>query len=154
MGALPGKLQRAEADFIIMDYTYEKSNLETQVLGREKYVAIGPKNPPSELTTFLDNNSEDLATVDFFKAQKAKAPKYSRAYYDDCYGIIDGVSQGLGFAVMPEHLIKKNKLLKVNPDYKAVYRDIVLHYHKQPFYSKLHREFIDHLTKNSPKYLA
>ncbi len=153
MDDLPQKLQSAETDFIIMDYKLDKANLETCVLGQEKYVAISSKRCNDLMDTFLDNNSNDTATANFFKHQKIKPKKYFRSYFDDCYGIIDGVSNGFGSAIMSEHLVKKNKSLKIHSEYKPMLIDVNLHYYKQPFYSKLHQAFLDCLIKNSPKYL-
>lgn len=153
MHELPDKLQRAETDFIIMDYKLEKANIETQKLGQEKYVAIKPKSPTKELNVFLDNDSNDQATANFFKVQKMQPQKYLRSYFDDCYGIIDGVAQGIGNAVMPEHLVKKNSSIKIVKGFKSMSLDVVLHYYRQPFYSKLHQSLIDSLVRNCRKYL-
>lgn len=153
MPDLPGLLQRAEVDFIVMDYRFERANLQTAVIGQEKYVAIESKKGSERNDIFLDNDSEDRATEVFFKAQGGKAPKYRRSYFDDCYGIIDGVALGLGRAVMPAHLISNNTDIKVIKGYKPYTVDVVLHYYQQPFYSKLHQTIIDILTANAGGYL-
>lgn len=152
MSELPSKLQRAEVDFIIMDYEFEKSNLKTHVLGKEKYVVIESKTK-SNTNTFLDNDTDDHATESYFKSQNLKPPKYTRSYFDDCYGIIDGVASGLGRAVMPEHLVKNNKKIKISKKYKPVYLDVVLHYYQRPFYTNLHKSVVKKLELHCNKYL-
>jgi len=52
---------------------------------------------------------------------------------------------GLGRAVLPKHLIQKEK------DFKIIRPEIVLKvqlyllYYKQPYYSKLHQQVTDHI---------
>ncbi|MBK8201493.1 MAG: hypothetical protein IPK68_03935 [Bdellovibrionales bacterium] len=116
-------------------------------------MAIESKKGSERNDIFLDNDSEDLATEVFFKDQGGKALKYRRSYFDDSYGIIDGVALGLGRAVMPAHLISSNTDIKVIKGYKPYTVDVVLHYYQQPFYSKLHQAVIDSLTNHAGKYL-
>lgn len=150
---LPEKLQRAEIDFMILDHKLDRQNLEARQLGHEKYVVITSSKTKSVSSVFLDNNADDTATTEFFKVQK-KAPKFTRAYFGDCYGIIDGVKNGLGSAVMPEHLVKNLASIAIVDNYKPVTFDVVLHFHKQPIYSKLHQALVTHIVDNCPKYLS
>ena len=151
---LPEKLQRAEVDFIIMDYKLNQANIETITLGREKYVAIESRGKSYCPDVFLDNNASDPVTADFFKAQKGKPPKYLRSYFDDCYGIIDSVSQGLGRAVIAEHLVRGNDQVKILKPYRPIYFDVVLHHYRQPIYSKLHKAVKDCLYENCRHLLS
>ncbi len=72
MSELPGLLQRAEVDFIVMDYRLERSNIQTEILGHEKYVVIESKKVSNRNEIFLDNDAGDRATEMFFKYQGAK----------------------------------------------------------------------------------
>ncbi|MEO0335780.1 MAG: LysR family transcriptional regulator, partial [Pseudomonadota bacterium] len=151
---LPGMLQRAEVDFVIMDYRLDQANLETEVLGQEKFVVIKSKSFSSRNEIFLDNDRNDKATESFFISQKKRAFKYRRSYFGDCYGIIDGVKAGLGRAIMSEHLISGDKSLQIADEYKPYRRDVVLHYYKQPFYSRLSQIVVDTLKRESKAYLC
>jgi len=153
MNELPGMLNRGEVDLITLDYELKKSNLEKVKLGTEVLVLIESRKNTSKESVFLDNDSNDLATENFFKHQKRKVPAYSRAYFDDCYGIIDGVCEGAGRAVMPQHLIKNNKKIKIDETYKPMEIDVWLHYFKQPFYSKLQLETTKKLEQNCKSFL-
>ena len=153
MPELPGLLQRAEVDFIVMDYRLEKANLTSVEIGQEKYVAIESRKETERKDIFLDNDHEDRATEKFMKAQGDKVHKYRRSYFDDCYGIIDGVALGLGRAVIPAHLVSKNSDIKVIRSSKPYTVDVVLHYYQQPFYSKLHQAVIECLTTEVRRYL-
>ena len=150
---LPGLLQRAETDFIVTDQRIERAGIEAKVLGREKYVLIESRKESLRDDIFLDNDAGDRATELYFKAQGGKVPKFRRSYFDDCYGIIDGVALGLGRAVMPEHLVSENSQIKVLKGHKAFHVDVTLNYYHQPFYSKLHQSVVDHLCQNAGKFL-
>lgn len=151
MPFLPNLLKQGEVDFIVLDYKLEKPNIESCTLGREKYVVVESKKKTKIENVFLDNDADDLATSQFFKLQKIK-PNYTRAYFHDCYGIIDAVAEGLGSAVMPEHLVKDHPGLKISQDYKPIYFDTILHYYAQPFYTELQKAVIANLKKNSTQY--
>lgn len=154
MNELPGLLQRNEVNFIVMDCKLDKSNLEAIKLGQEKYVLIEGRNKNSGRDDiFLDNDSADRATENFLKAQGKKFTKFRRSYFDDCYGIIDGVALGLGKAVMPEHLVADHSQIKISKDFKPYKVDVILHYYHQPFYSKLHQAVVETLSKASSAFL-
>ncbi|MGE3684667.1 MAG: LysR family transcriptional regulator [Bdellovibrionales bacterium] len=153
MTELPGLLQRAEVDFVVLDYSLERAELQTVKLGCEDYVVIEGKKGKGRHHVFLDNDPGDRATELFFKAQGGKPAKYRRSYLGDCYGIIDAVRLGLGRAVMPVHLVSSGNDLKIVKGFKTYKTDVVLHYYQQPFYSKRHQAIIQTLIKNSPDYL-
>jgi DNA-binding transcriptional LysR family regulator len=154
MNELRGLLQRNEVNFIVMDCKLDKSNLEAIKLGQEKYVLIEGRNRNSGRDDiFLDNDSADRATENFLKAQGKKSTKFRRSYFDDCYGIIDGVALGLGKAVMPEHLVADHSQIKISKDFKPYKVDVILHYYHQPFYSKLHQAVVETLSKASTAFL-
>ncbi|MGE0171720.1 MAG: LysR family transcriptional regulator [Oligoflexales bacterium] len=149
---LPQTLSRCEADFIIMDYRLEKSGLEAVHLGVEDYVVIESSRRTSPEDVFLDNDSNDVATELFFAKQKKAKVRYRRSYLADCYGIIDGVREGLGRAVMPKHLVDVPGV-KIVKGFEPFTREVVLHYYSQPFYPKLHQETINEIRKNAPNLL-
>ena len=151
---LPDLLQRSEFDFIIMDYKLERANIETRRLGYEENVAIEGRNHKSPDDVYLDNEASDRATEEFFRGQPGKPPKYKRAYFHDCYGIIDGVSQGLGRAVMPRHLVEKNEAIRVLPGFKRQRLEVTLHFYAQPFYSRIATALIRELEERMPKFLS
>ncbi|MBN1115126.1 MAG: LysR family transcriptional regulator [Oligoflexia bacterium] len=152
MVELPGLLQRAEVDFIVMDYAMEKSSIEKKVLGTEEYVVISSKKTTSRDDIYLDNNPDDMATENFMRFQK-KPVKYKRSYMSDCYGIIDGVVNGIGRSVMSRHLVDRNLPVRIVKGFKPYTLDVVLHYNSQPFYTRLQKAVIDELTRNSSKFL-
>jgi DNA-binding transcriptional LysR family regulator len=150
---LPELLERSKVDFIVMDYQLERHNIETIKLGVEEYVEITSSKYEAPQNLYLDNDFEDRATENFFKFQKIKR-KYKRSYMSDCYGILEGVSAGLGYAIMPKHLVDKNRPVKIVEGYKPYQLGIYLHYFHQPFYTKLQGAAISQLTDSCQKFLS
>ena len=137
MGDLEGTLQTGNADLIITDYKWEKKGVAHYLLGHEEFVVIenGKIEAPENL--YLDHGPDDNATIDFFR-QQTKAPKFlRRSFMGDVYGIIDGVENGLGRAVMSKHLIINNKKLRILKSYQTIKRPVMMYYFEQPYYSRL-----------------
>ncbi len=147
---LPALLQRSEVDFIVTDTKIDRSHLECETLGREQLVLIESRQKSQRGHYFLDNDRNDPVTEEFFRNKKLK---YNRSYFADCYGIIDAVERGLGRAIMPLHLIKENKKLRVSKGHKAKNINVYLQYHSQPFYSELHKLVINELIARAQIFL-
>ena len=153
MNELPQLLARAEADIIILDRIWERESIERRHLGEEKYVLIEAVDAKARPLTFLDNDSDDLATEIFFSHQKEKAPAYRRAFHHDCYGIIDAVSAGLGTAVMSRHLLRGRKGIRISKSYRPVNFPVTLHFYRQAFTTKLQNAVIAQLERHCPHFL-
>lgn len=141
---IPEYLKSARADFIILDYHLNKSGINEIVLGQEEYVVIESKKFQCPKDIYLDHGPHDNATESFFFSQGKKDFKYRRTFMGDVYGIIDGVKQGIGRAVMSKHLVDND--LKIIKGYKAYRRDITLHYVESSYYTRLQKELIKALT--------
>lgn len=134
---LPELLYRGEVDFLILDRKIEREGIEGILLGEEVNVLVRPKSLPFPVDVFLDHDERDQTTFHFLRANKNKSP-YRRHYLDDIYGILDGVTLGLGRAVVSRHLLAKQKSIEIDPGFKALRTPVYLHYYEQPYYSQLH----------------
>ncbi len=143
MGHLPGILQRGKADFVVADFRIERTGVEALHVGQEEYVVIESTRHPKRPDVYIDHDPEDTATHLFFRAQKGKPPDYRRMYLDDVYGVLDGVRHGIGRAVMSRHLIRGEKGVRVLKDYAPRKVDVWLHYHAQPYYTRLHAAVVN-----------
>ena len=152
MGDLLGALERAEADFVILDHVIERSNLQSLVLGEEKYVLIQSSSFPVR-DTYLDHDPDDQSTEHFFQYQGTKKQVINRCYVDDIDGILQGVALGLGQGVVPRHLLSKNIPVRIVKGMKVMSVPVVLHYFKQSFYSNLQKSTIESLKRNCAAYL-
>jgi DNA-binding transcriptional LysR family regulator len=151
---LPDVLRRAEVDMVVLDYVLEKPSLVNEVLGLEEYVVIESAKHQSFDDIYLDHGPHDNATESYFASQAKKPNTYRRSFMGDVYGIINGVEFGLGRAVMSKHLLRGNSRIKLVRGFQKYQRKVALHYHRQPFYSKLQLAVASELTKNAPKYLG
>lgn len=149
---LPNVLMSAQADFVIMDFHYQKSNIQTCLLGYEKYVLIQSTQYPKR-NIYLDYNNEDNITDKFFKTQNMENHSYSKSYVDDIQGILQGVSLGLGEGIVPLHLLNKQLPINKVKNMKPLEMPVVLHYFQQPYYTKLQEITMKTLQENSFKYL-
>lgn len=142
MNELPMLLKTGAVDYAILDYDSELADIETRLLGYEKNVLVRPdKINESRADIYLDHDSEDQTTHKIFQ-HNGKKSKIRRAYMDDVYGLIAGVSNGLGSAVLPVHMLNLCRHTHVDESYKPLYIPIYVHYCMQPYYSRLHNEFI------------
>jgi len=151
---LPDILNTAKADIIFTDYIWEKSGIINFKCGIEEYVVIQSAKLPSILDNFLDHDSSDNLTEDFFRHQLKTPKKLNRSYMGDVYGIIDGVEKGLGKAVVSKHLIRNNKAIEIKDGFKKYTRPVVMNYFDQPFYSKLMKNVILELGKKCEFFLS
>ena len=150
---LLGVLQNGSADLVVTDFSVQRSGIVETVLGREEYVAIQSVKYPVAENLYLDQSPEDHATEAFFQFQGSFPTNFRRTYMGDTYGIITGVEQGLGKAVMSKHLLKGNKAVKIMSGYKKYYLNVRLCHFEQPYYSRLHLAVTSALTQAAGEYL-
>jgi DNA-binding transcriptional LysR family regulator len=153
MHELTGVLLRGEADFVVMDHVHQQNNLETHLLGEERYVLIQSSRHPVA-NIYLDHDPSDKFTTMFLKAQGQEKQGFTRSYVDDIDGVLTGTVLGLGQGVVPLHLMQKRLPIKIVKNYKPMRIPVVLHYFRQPYYSRLQTLAIDALKNNCAQYLS
>ncbi|TQV89542.1 LysR family transcriptional regulator [Aliikangiella coralliicola] len=152
---LPSLLISGEVDFIL---TYEKTREpgeESVFVGNETMVHIRNRSPKFRTLTpcFLDHDVHDMTTYDFFEQQGMGDLEFDRSFYDDVYGLIDGVRMGFGEAIVSKHMVKEDDEIEIVQHEQTVQSPIILSYIKNRYISNLQREVITHLLENMPKYL-
>jgi len=152
MKDLPDVLMRGEADFVIMSRHYKKNNILAHNIGQERYVLIQSKTNPAN-NIYLDHDPEDKFTKLFFKTQGKEHLDINRSYVDDIDGIIKGVALGLGLGIVPCHLLRNDLPVRVVKSFKTMNSPVILHYFRQPYYSKLQEIVIGILRKDCGIYL-
>ncbi len=151
MADLQDVLERAQADFIVSDHVFERKNVQSLLIGEEKYVLIQSSSYPAR-EVYLDHDPEDRTTELFLNAQHIPAGNYSRSYVDDIEGILQGVALGLGQGVVPRHLIRQDPELRIVKGKKTMKVPVYLHYFKQSFYTSLQKAVIETLKLNCKNY--
>jgi len=150
---LPQVLKRGEADFVIMDRCLDWSALTTTSLGKQVYLAIESAQYPTRKEIYLDLEPDDRITELFFQHQTRPVPAYRRSYLSDVFGIIDGVVNGLGRAVVARHLIRNVSGLRILRRYRPWTVTVTAHYYTQPYYTRLHQAVLEILKQDFGKVL-
>ena len=151
---LPALLRSGEVDYVVLDQVLRMEALEHHLLGYEENVLIEPLAKGWRDGVFLDHDWEDMTTLSFLKLNRKTEKNIKRLFLDDIYGIIDGVSLGWGRAVVPKHLLRGIKGVRVVQGYKPLLIPLYLCYYEQPYYSQLHEVVTKNLIDYSESYLS
>jgi len=153
---LPELLLTGNVDLIVSDSPLDRADIETVELGKEEYVMCESVEHASAEERYLDHDPGDTTTHRFFKSQPrgGAVPEYRRAFMDEIYAIIDGIANGLGKAVVSRHLVARDPRIRILPRYRAMAASVLLHYHKQPYYTALQRAAIAALIERVPLVMS
>ena len=149
---LPTLLQRGEIDYMIHYNPIIKDQYEREHLGKEVNALVERKSGNSN-DLFLDHDENDQTTSQYLEKYAKGKLNTPRLFLDDVYGLIDGVKEGIGRAVLPVHLIQKDKDIKILSPKKQIHFPVILHYQRKPYYSPLHEEIVSRLKSEVPKLL-
>src|SRR5512144_3126767 len=142
-------------DFCVSLAECERMGVENAQIGIERNILIESARFDVRPDCYIDHEPRDNFTERFFLSQTGSTvPKMQRAYFDDIYGLIDAVSQGVGRAVVPVHLVRPEHEVRAVPGYRPFEVPVLLQFHKQPYYTKLQRAVIDTLTAECPPLLS
>lgn len=154
MRELPDLLLSGSVDFVIMDRPFPRSDLEIVKLGEEEVVVIDGKDHPAPEGVYLDHDPDDPTTAQYFNQQGREVPSFRRAFLDEVYALRDGVALGMGRAVISRHLVEDDPRVVIVDEFVPIRVPVLLHYFRQPFYTRLHERVIETLTSRVPQLLA
>lgn len=152
---LPELLLSGEVDFIVLDKAMEDATIQAEFLGQETLVHIRNKtleyhpDPP----VFLDHDIHDMTTFNFFQAQGEKEAEFDRCFYDDIYGLLDGVKMGFGEAIASKHMVQDSEIIEIIPHQNEVLSPVYLCFIKNRYLSALHQRVIEQLKERAPRFL-
>lgn len=149
IGELASLLKSAEADYILTDTKSPSQEIESLFLGYEENVLVRSKRFKAN-DIFIDHDENDQTTKNYFSLYKSSLKPQRMRYLDDVYGIIDGVKNGYGCAILSRHLIENEKDLEIVEPKKVLRNPVYLQFFKQPYTKALHNE----LTKNIILFFA
>lgn len=137
-------LRTGEVDYLVTTDLKKREGMVTLPLGHEKNGLVQRRGYDGP-DIYLDHDEEDSTTHDYFGPRQSA--KLSRRYLDDIQGILAGVRLGLGRAILPLHLVGRERELElVNPQ-KILAVPVGLQYYEQPVYSRLHQETVAALAQ-------
>lgn len=145
-------LRRGEADYVLLNQELQIDGIVGHKLGVEENVHIVPVRGPYP-DRFLDHDPEDPTTFLFLKLQGMCTNGIQRSYFDDVYGIIDAVRNGLGQAIVSKHLVLKEQKIAVKRHRKRMQDPIYLYHPKAAFYSRKHALLLEALKASVPRLL-
>lgn len=153
MRELPGMLKTGEVDFIVLDHFNDLVNFNKVKIGEEEIVHARHRDCTDENQVFLDHDIQDMTTFSFLKSQGLGDVCLKRCYYDDIYGVIDGVKLGFGQAIVSRHLITELGQIEIIPYPQAVTNPLVLYYHSNQYLTHLYQEVINTLLNRTSTFL-
>ena len=149
---LPQMLKSAEVDYIITNKASDTDEIECLPLGTEENVLVQlKKSPPNDI--YLDHDETDPTTKAYFSINKIRFIPENMRYLDDVYGLLDGVKNGLGKAILPLHLIEGEDDLEIIHPQRKLNVPVYLKFYKQPFYRKTHSIFVEAIRNHFHAHL-
>lgn len=143
-----------KVDFCVSLAECERAGIENAQIGVERNVLIESARYSGRADCYIDHEPRDNFTERFFLSQTGSTlPRMQRAYFHDIYGLIDAVSQGIGRAVVPVHLIAPEHQVRTVPGYRPFEVPVLLQFHSQPYYTRLQHAVIDTLKRECPPLL-
>ena len=153
LSELPDLLMRSEIDFVLLDQPFKSESVVSILLGEEEYVHITAVGAASNQDVFLNHDEKDMMSYKYFDFIGAPKQQLKRRYLDEIYSVIDGVANGWGVSVLPEHLIRGDKRIKIVNQKKKLLSPVYLCFRIKPYYSRTFRTVQEILVKEIPKRL-
>jgi DNA-binding transcriptional LysR family regulator len=132
----------SEADYIFATNKSSSEDIESIFLGYEDNVQVKLKRAP-DVDIYLDHDENDITTRSYFSQNKLPFKPLTMRYLDDVYGLIDGVKNGYGKAIVPLHLIEHESTLEILEPKRVLRVSVYLQFFNQPYHRKVHSAFID-----------
>lgn len=145
MSELDQILLSDQADFIFLNKPLHRPRIDCKKVGVETYVAIKSKYLPSRETTWLDHDKNDETTQYFLCQQSSNYHIKDRCFLDDIYGLLDAVALGMGYAVVPIHLVDETRHAILSA-FEAVQIPIYMLSNKSDFTIKILQKIEEILT--------
>jgi DNA-binding transcriptional LysR family regulator len=137
---IAAKLRRGAVDFAFVDHVLERPDVEHVALASEELVLVESRRFRTRDDVYLDHDPDDRTTLQFLERNRTHARHVHRSFFDDIYGVLDGAVLGFGRAVVPRHLLCGHvaEQLRVVRTAKPTRSAVVLHYFRQPSYTRAH----------------
>jgi DNA-binding transcriptional LysR family regulator len=153
LNELPDLLLSSELDFIFLDRPLTKEGIESIYLGDEDYVLISSVLHASNKDIFLNHDERDMMSYRYFQHLGQPVKQLKRKFLDEIYSVIDGVAEGWGVSVLPEHLIKNDKRIKVINPKKKLSSPVYICFRAKSYYPRVFQTALELLQKEIPKRL-
>lgn len=149
-------LAQGRADLVILDHVMPRPDVEHVALGSEELVLVESKQVRTRDDVYLDHDPEDTTTLRFLGKNGVKTRYVRRSFFDDVYGVLDGAALGFGRAVLPRHLLvgTAGDALRIVPDMRSTRSPVIMHYFRQPSYTRAQEAVREAIVNGVPPLLA
>jgi DNA-binding transcriptional LysR family regulator len=153
---LEALLGQGSSELVILDHVAPRPDVEHITLGHEELVLVESRRVGARDDIYLDHDPEDQTTLRFLGKSGVKTRYVRRSFFDDVYGVLDAAVDGFGRAVVPRHMLVGGigEALRVVPDMKPSRSPVVLHYFRQPSYTRAHIAVREAIGSGVPKVLT
>jgi DNA-binding transcriptional LysR family regulator len=153
---LEALLGQGSSELVILDHVAPRPDVEHVTLGHEELVLVESRRVGARDDIYLDHDPEDQTTLKFLGKSGVKTRYVRRSFFDDVYGVLDAAVDGFGRAVVPRHMLVGGigEALRVVADMKPSRSPVVLHYFRQPSYTRAHIAVREAIASGVPKVLT
>ncbi len=148
-------LAQGRAEIVVLDHATARPDVEHLTLGVEELVLVESKTLRGGADVYLDHDAEDKTTLRFLSRNGVKTRYVRRSFFNDVYGLLDAAAEGFGRAVVPKHLLvgELADRMRIVPDMKPQRTPVVMHYFRQPSYTRSHEAVRKALEERVPALL-
>lgn len=151
---LHDRLLAGQIDYCVSLSECARAGIENVQIGIERNILIESCHYATRPDCYIDHEPSDSFTERYFRQQpETPMPKMERAYFDDIYGLIDAVAQGVGRAVVPAHLIKPEHGVRAVEGYRSIEVPVVLQFQSFICPTNLQQAVVKTLTDECPRLL-
>lgn len=153
LGELEGLLRRGEVDMVLTAEKPQGRRLRVTPVGHESNVMVEAARGCLRPEVIFDHDPADRWSQEFLKKSSRKISEWRREYMDDIHGIIEAVAMGWGRAVVPRHLVRARRDLRVLKEFKTWRTPVLLVQHDDELPTKWRLEVERRLVERLPKIL-
>lgn len=152
---LASVIAQGTAEVVIIDRVLSRPDVEHEELGHEELVLVESAHHPTRADVYLDHDAEDETTFHFLAQNGVKSRWVKRSFFNDIYGVLDAAALGFGRAVVAKHLLPGYRdKLRVVPKMHAPGLPVVLHWFRQPSYTRAHEAVRIAIARGVPPLLG
>jgi len=145
-------LLRYEIDLLISIFDLSSRDIVCEKLGEQRLICIESTVHDTPKDVYLDTRPEDPTTTEYLKKQRVNPTKPRRSFLYDEEGIIRGVTEGIGRAVVFPSFIRKGMAVREVRG-SALSWPIYLAFRKQSHYLPAVEGVKQAILKSAPKFL-
>lgn len=140
-------LESGVVDFIITSSEIQRPSIRYDLLGYEANVLIKSALTTCPEDVFLDHDSDDTITSNFWRQQNKSLATWRTFYLDNIHMILAGVKQGLGRAVVPLHLVQNDVSFSIIDEFTSLKTPVYLACFKGDAQTKLQKVLCQRITR-------